>query len=46
LKSLLCLELRVHDEKLVEILHYNGLPTKASFIIDAINQDLAKGEAA
>ena len=46
LKSLLCLELQVHDEKLVEILHYNGLPTKASFVIDAINQDLAKGEAA
>ena len=46
LKGLLRLELRVHDEDLTEILHYNGLPMNAGFVVDAINQDMAKGEAA
>jgi 2-oxoglutarate ferredoxin oxidoreductase subunit alpha len=46
LKSLLRFELRVHDEDLTEILHYNGLPMNAGFVVDAINQDMAKGEAA
>jgi 2-oxoglutarate ferredoxin oxidoreductase subunit alpha len=46
LKSLLRLECSVADEKLNEILHYNGLPMSAAFVTDAINQDMAKGEAA
>lgn len=46
LKSLLRLELNVHHEDLSEILHYNGLPMNAQFVIDAVNQDMAKGEAA
>jgi 2-oxoglutarate ferredoxin oxidoreductase subunit alpha len=46
LKSLLRLELRVHDEDLTEILHYNGLPMNAGFVVDAVHQDMAKGEAA
>ena len=46
LKSLLCLELNVHDEQLTEVLHYNGLPVTASFVVDAIHRDLAKGVAA
>ena len=46
LKSLLRLELRVHDEDLTEILHYNGLPLSARFVVDAVQQDMAKGEAA
>lgn len=46
LKSLLCLECDVDDNKLGEILHYNGLPLPASFITDAITQSLAKGVAA
>jgi 2-oxoglutarate ferredoxin oxidoreductase subunit alpha len=46
LKSLLRLELRVHDEDLTEILHYNGLPVTSQFVVDAIDQDMAKGEAA
>ncbi len=46
LKSLLRLELRVHDEDLVEILHYNGLPMNAQFVVDAVSVDLAKGKAA
>ncbi len=46
LKSLLCLECSVADEKLNEILHYNGLPMTAGFVVDAVNQEMAKGEAA
>ena len=46
LSSLLQLELAVDPAKLEEILHYNGLPLNAEFVVDAINQDLAKGEAA
>jgi len=46
LKSLLCLECSVADEKLNEILHYNGLPMTAGFVTEAINVDMAKGEAA
>jgi 2-oxoglutarate ferredoxin oxidoreductase subunit alpha len=46
LKSLLCLECTVADEKLNEILHYNGLPLTAGFVLDAVNADMAKGEAA
>jgi len=46
LKSLLCLECSVADEKLGEILHYNGLPMTAGFVIDAISADMVKGEAA
>jgi 2-oxoglutarate ferredoxin oxidoreductase subunit alpha len=46
LKSLICLELKTHDEDLTEILHYNGLPMSAQFVVDAVNQDMARGEAA
>jgi len=46
LKSLLCLELNVHKEQLAEILHYNGLPMNAQFVVDAVNVDLVKGKAA
>ena len=46
LKSLMVLELNVHDEQLNEILHYNGLPMTAQFVIDAVHEEMAKGEAA
>jgi 2-oxoglutarate ferredoxin oxidoreductase subunit alpha len=46
LKSLLVLELDVNKDDLTEILHYNGLPMNAQFVIDAVNEDVAKGEAA
>ena len=40
------LELNVHDEQLNEILHYNGLPMTAQFVIDGVHEEMAKGEAA
>ena len=33
-------------EQLIEILHYNGLPMNAQFVVDAVNVDLVKGKAA
>jgi 2-oxoglutarate ferredoxin oxidoreductase subunit alpha len=46
LRSLLLLETRVSQDKLVPVLHYNGLPIEAGFVIDSVNQDLARGKAA
>jgi 2-oxoglutarate ferredoxin oxidoreductase subunit alpha len=46
LRSLLLLETHVNPDKLVSILHYDGLPILARTIIEGINQDLAKGKAA
>jgi hypothetical protein len=40
------LETRVEKAKLESILHYNGLPINAGFIVSAIEQRLARGEAA
>lgn len=46
LKSLMRLELRLDDSKTQSILHYNGLPMTPGFVIDAVNADLSRGEAA
>ncbi|MDG1463313.1 MAG: 2-oxoacid:acceptor oxidoreductase subunit alpha, partial [Gammaproteobacteria bacterium] len=46
LRSLMRLELKLDDSKIKSILHYNGLPMTAGFVTDAVNQDLARGEAA
>ncbi len=46
LRSLLLLETDVEQNKLIPVLHYNGLPISAVAIVDAINQDLARGQAA
>jgi len=46
LKSLLLLETAVEKHKLDSILHYNGMPLHAGFVVDAIAEKLAKGEAA
>jgi 2-oxoglutarate ferredoxin oxidoreductase subunit alpha len=46
LRGLLVLETRVNPDKLVPVLHYDGLPIAAASIVDGINQDMAKGKAA
>ena len=46
LRSLLILETRVHAEKLVPTLTYDGLPIHAWDIVNAINEDMAEGAAA
>ncbi|MCC5795650.1 MAG: 2-oxoacid:acceptor oxidoreductase subunit alpha [Chromatiales bacterium] len=46
LRSLLLLEMRVDQAKLVSVRHYNGLPIDSGSVFDAVNQDLARGKAA
>ncbi|MEZ5564753.1 MAG: 2-oxoacid:acceptor oxidoreductase subunit alpha [Gammaproteobacteria bacterium] len=46
LRSLLLLETRVDPNKLISILHYDGLPILASSVVDGVNEDLARGKAA
>jgi 2-oxoglutarate ferredoxin oxidoreductase subunit alpha len=46
LRSLLMLETRVDPNKLVPVLHYDGLPILAKTVVDGVNQDLARGKAA
>ena len=46
LRSLLMLETRVDPNKLVPVLHYDGLPILAKSVVDGVNEDLARGKAA
>jgi 2-oxoglutarate ferredoxin oxidoreductase subunit alpha len=46
LRSLIMLETRVDPNKLVPVLHYDGLPILAKTVVDGVNQDLARGKAA
>jgi 2-oxoglutarate ferredoxin oxidoreductase subunit alpha len=46
LRSLLVLETAVDPQKLVPVLHYDGLPMIAASIVEGINRDLARGKAA
>jgi 2-oxoglutarate/2-oxoacid ferredoxin oxidoreductase subunit alpha len=46
LRSLLLMETRVEQTKLVPVLHYDGLPVTAAAIVDGINEDMVKGKAA
>jgi 2-oxoglutarate ferredoxin oxidoreductase subunit alpha len=46
LRSLLALETDVDSHKLIPILHYNGLPINAQFLVAEIGEDMAKGVAA
>jgi 2-oxoglutarate ferredoxin oxidoreductase subunit alpha len=46
LRSLLLLETKVEQDKLVSVLDYSGLPLNAATVVDAINENLARGQAA
>ena len=46
MRSLLLLETRVSQEKLVSILHYNGLPIDATAVFEQMNGELGKVVAA
>jgi 2-oxoglutarate ferredoxin oxidoreductase subunit alpha len=46
LKSLLTLETDYPKERMQSVLHYSGLPIDCRCIVDAIQQDVVKGEAA
>jgi hypothetical protein len=36
----------VHPEKLVPLLHYNGIPMNAGFVVDRVLEETSKGRAA
>jgi len=46
LRSLLMLDIDVDPEKLFSMLHYNGMPISANFIVDRVLEESAKGRAA
>ena len=46
LRSLLMLDADADPEKLVSMLHYDGMPINAEFVIEKIDEEVAKGRAA
>ena len=46
LRSLLMLDANSDDEKLISMLHYDGMPVNASFVVDRVLEEMAKGRAA
>ena len=46
LRSLLKLDIEADPHKLVSILHYDGMPLNARFIVKAVLEEIAKGRAA
>ena len=46
LRSLLILDADADPVKLVPMLHYDGMPINAEFVIDRVDEQLAKGRAA
>ena len=46
LRSLLILDIGGDPDKLLPVLHYNGLPMTASFVVGKIQEDMSKGRAA
>ncbi|MDJ0917748.1 MAG: 2-oxoacid:acceptor oxidoreductase subunit alpha [Woeseiaceae bacterium] len=46
LRSLLMLDLDADPKKLKSLLHYNGIPINAGFVVDGVLDEIAKGRAA
>ncbi len=46
LRSLLVLDIEASQQKLVSLLHYDGMPLGANFVVDRVLQEVAKGRAA
>jgi 2-oxoglutarate ferredoxin oxidoreductase subunit alpha len=46
LRSLLILDMDADPKKLVSILHYDGMPINAEFVIDKVEEEITKGCAA
>lgn len=46
LRSLLILDAEADPDKLVSVLHYDGMPINAAFVIARIEEEVAKGRAA
>jgi 2-oxoglutarate ferredoxin oxidoreductase subunit alpha len=46
LRSLLILDAEIEPKKLIPVLHYNGMPLSANFIVERVTEEMAKGRAA
>lgn len=46
LRSMLLLDLDADPSKLVSLLHYNGMPLNAGFVVERVLDEVAKGRAA
>ena len=46
LRSLLMLDIDADQRKLVSILHYNGIPLYAGFVVEGVLNEISKGRAA
>lgn len=46
LRTLLILDADANPAKLVSLLHYNGMPINAGFVVDGVRDGLSKGRAA
>ena len=46
LKSLLINDIDADPQKLVPLLHYNGMPINSGFVVDKVREEIAKGRAA
>ena len=46
LRSLLILESEADPAKFISLLHYNGIPMNAAFVVEKVLEETAKGEAA
>ena len=46
LRSLMLLDIGAEPSKLVSLLHYNGMPLNAGFVVDKVLEEVAKGRAA
>jgi 2-oxoglutarate ferredoxin oxidoreductase subunit alpha len=45
-RSLLILDSGADPAKLVSLLHYNGMPLNAGFVVDKVREEISKGQAA
>ena len=46
LRTLLILDAEVAPDKLVSLLHYNGIPLNPGFVVDRVLEEISKGRAA
>ena len=46
LRALLILDLEARPDKLVSLLHYNGMPITAGFVVNRVLEEMSKGRAA
>ena len=46
LRSLLILDAEADSKKLVSMLHYDGMPINAEFVVEKVEEEVAKGRAA